>query len=150
MMSLYHIHCFYFRPVDPKSFFRIWLNKIQEKFKEKANINQDDPEAVNNGPSALVMATQSAALGGMVLPLLLDCNRPPKRRTTDIKLKDLQLAKQALLNPSTDAHKETQEVRSIVMKCFFLTKKISYLLSLNFRTIQSFESVSWFLKIHSL
>ncbi|XP_066920483.1 uncharacterized protein [Clytia hemisphaerica] len=98
------------RPVDPKSFFRIWLNKIQEKFKEKANINQDDPEAVNNGPSALVMATQSAALGGMALPMLLDCNRPPKRRTTDIKLRDLQLAKQALLNPSTDAHKETQDI----------------------------------------
>ena len=111
---------FLFRPVDPKSFFRVWLNKIQEKFKEKTgytHVSQDGSQSSQHHqqqPSAVVLATQSAAFSVLSVPIMLDCNRPPKRRTTDIKLKDLQLAKQTLLlhphTSKTEALKESKQV----------------------------------------
>ena len=103
------LSCFVFRPVDPRSFFRIWLEKIQQKYKEKFA----EPEDIEQPTSVVGLCTQSAALSVMAMPVLFDCNRPPKRRTTDIKLKDLQLAKQTFLQPS-DANKEMQEVLIIL------------------------------------
>ena len=126
-----------FRPVEPKSFFRIWLDKIQEKFKEKTgytHVNQDGNQSstgntTNQQPSAVVLATQAAAFSVLTVPVLLDCNRPPKRRTTDVKLKDLQLAKQALLlhphTSSTEALKETKQV----IKDFGLISITNYLVN---------------------
>lgn len=96
--------------MDAKGFFRKWFVKLQERYAED---KIDDEDSEGEGKSVIGLCAQTAAYSTMVLPLLLDCNRPPKRRTTDIKLKDLQLAKQNFLQPSED-RKESQEVRHLV------------------------------------
>lgn len=91
-----------FRPVDPRNFFRKWLETLKQPAKESKPIEEDVPQALHVG-------SQTAAIAVLALPLLFDCNRPPRRRTTDIKIKDIQTAKDSFLNPNT--LKETHEVK---------------------------------------
>lgn len=88
-----------------------------ESLTKKSTVSAD-----NTPEDAVNRCTRTAALAVLAIPLLMNCNRPPPRRTTDIKLKDINKAKDVFLNPSIG------ETKEVIMFALFTVNGFSRLI----------------------
>ena len=96
---------------SPQNFFRKWMATVT---------NMLSPTVEQATPNESVdYCTRYAAATVLAIPLLLDCNKPT-RRTTGIKIQELNKAKEFLLNPSNDRQESKEVCDRISLQFFYI------------------------------